>query len=469
MTGSESTRPGRKGTLRRALHRALPPGLSLTGGVHPATTVEFLADKSWAGDDGVRRSEQVIFDTAFEMIDQSRRLLLLDLFLYNDFQGRHPDRTRLLSHELTHLLVRHVAANPRMRAVLITDPINTVYGSNPSPHFERLRQAGVEVVLTDLRKLRDPSPLYSALWRLFVRPFGNSTRGWLPSPIGGGRKVTLRSYLEAFNFKANHRKTLIADRGPDWHALVTSANPHDASSAHTNIAVRFGGQAVGDLLASENAVLRLSGAEPVNMAIQTPPQEEDTSVQILTEGAIKLAALRLIESSRRSERLCVATFYLSDRDIIAALVGAQHRGVALRLLLDPNKDAFGNPKFGIPNRQVAHELVRSGVEIRWVHTHGEQCHTKMILKESMSGNAELLAGSANLTRRNLDDFNLETSVLVRTAASTKVLRDAKFHFDLLWYGQPGRVFSVPYEHYQDRSAFKRGLYRFMEASGFSTW
>jgi HKD family nuclease len=139
------------------------------------------------------------------------------------------------------------------------------------------------------------------------------------------------------------------------------------------------------------------------------------------------------------------------------------------LLLDPNKDAFGNPKFGIPNRAVAEELHSAGVDIRWVHTHGEQCHTKMLLREDMSGEAVILLGSANLTRRNLDNFNLETNVLVRTQATAKVFKDAKFHFDLLWQNQPGRVFSVTYEHYRNPSVLKRWLSRFMEASGFSTF
>jgi phosphatidylserine/phosphatidylglycerophosphate/cardiolipin synthase-like enzyme len=198
-------------------------------------------------------------------------------------------------------------------------------------------------------------------------------------------------------------------------------------------------------------------------------QAPGTSVQVLTERAIKEAALRMIGRSRRNERLGVATFYLSDRDSISALKRAARRGVALRLLLDPNKDAFGNPKFGIPNRSVAWELREAGVDLRWVHTHGEQCHTKMILHEGMSGEAMILLGSANLTRRNLENFNLETNVLVRTDASSKVFKDAKFHFDLLWYNQPGRVFSVAYEHYKSESIVKNYLSRFMEATGFSTF
>jgi HKD family nuclease len=93
----------------------------------------------------------------------------------------------------------------------------------------------------------------------------------------------------------------------------------------------------------------------------------------------------------------------------------------------------------------------------------------MLLHENMSSEAVILLGSANLTRRNLDDFNLETNILVRSSASAQIFKDAKFHFDLLWYNQPQRTFSVPYEHYKDESLLKKALYRFGEATGLSTF
>ena len=454
---------------RRFWHRPLPRGLSFTGEMHDASHVEFLADKTWVDTSGARHSKQQIFAEVFALIRQSRRLLLLDMFLYNDFQGKEQETTRLLSGELTDVLVNHKKTYPDITILVITDPINIVYGSLPSTQFGRLRQAGIDVVITDLTRLRDSNPAYSVLWRTLIKPFGNSLGGTLGNPFGGKGRVTLRSYLALLNFKANHRKVLIADNGDDWKALVTSANPHDASSAHTNVAITFSGPAVCDLLKTENAVLAFSGHEPLQVKIDSPPQTPGTSVRILTERAIKEAALQIIDQSQRHERHGLATFYLSDRDIIAALKRARRRDVALRVLLDPNKDAFGHSKSGIPNRSVADELRTEGVELRWVHTHGEQCHTKMILREDMSGQAVVLLGSANLTRRNLEDFNLETNVMVRSSASSQLFRDAKFHFDLLWYNQPERIFSVPYEHYQDESAFKKWLYRFMEASGFSTF
>ena len=37
-------------------------------------------------------------------------------------------------------------------------------------------------------------------------------------------------------------------------------------------------------------------------------------------------------------------FYLSERKIVKGLIAAHERGVKLRILLDPNKDAFGREK-----------------------------------------------------------------------------------------------------------------------------
>jgi hypothetical protein len=42
--------------------KALPPGTSFAGGIHTATTVEFLADRTWVDADAARHSEQEIFD-----------------------------------------------------------------------------------------------------------------------------------------------------------------------------------------------------------------------------------------------------------------------------------------------------------------------------------------------------------------------------------------------------------------------
>ena len=89
---------------RRFWHRRLAAGLAFVGEVHNASDVEFLADKTWVDETGIRLSEQHIFDRVFSLIEKSRKFLLLDLFLYNDFQGKEQETTRLLSGELTDVL-----------------------------------------------------------------------------------------------------------------------------------------------------------------------------------------------------------------------------------------------------------------------------------------------------------------------------------------------------------------------------
>ena len=447
----------------------MPEGLCFVGGVSDASQVAFLGDKTWVDADGMRHTDQQIFDAAFDMIRRAHKLVLLDMFLYNDFQRGKPETTRLLSSELTDTLLHQKQAYPDLTITVITDPINTVYGSLPSAQFARLTDAGITIVFTDLSRLRDSNPIYSLFWRLLIRPLGNSQRGFLPNPFDPDGKATLRSYLALLNYKANHRKVLICDDGDELVGLVSSANAQDASSANANAAIRFTGPAVEDLLTSENAVLELSGQEPLRLPVATPGQVPGVAVQILTEQAIKTQALRMIEQATSGERIDLATFYLSDRDIIGALMRARPKGVIVRVLLDPNKDAFGHRKYGIPNRPVAAELRQSNIEVRWAHTHGEHCHAKLMLVEGKSGEGRLLLGSANFTRRNLDNFNLETDVLIRASCSSAVLRDARRHFDLLWNNTTEQICSVPYEHYQDESVLKKCLYRFLEVSGWSTF
>jgi phosphatidylserine/phosphatidylglycerophosphate/cardiolipin synthase-like enzyme len=445
----------------------MPAGLSYAGKPSAADSVRFLADTTWVDGDGSRRSEQEIFDAMFAMIRGARRLILLDVFLYNDFEMQIREPLRLLARELTDALLERKEQHPGITIVVITDPINTVYGSLRSPYFDALENAGIRVVTTNIRAMRDSNPVYSILWRTLLKPLGKSRRDRLRNPFDPQGRISLRSYLEMFNCKANHRKVLVCDHGGTLAAIVSSANPHDASSANSNVAVQFTGPAARDLLATENAVLTMSGHDVLPVPSVPASTLTANSVQVLTEGAIKSAALGVIDGSEEDGRIDIAAFYVCDREIIAALKRARQRGVALRVLLDPNKDAFGYDKHGIPNRPAAAELKRAGIDVRWYHTHGEQCHIKMLLAEDRQGNGQLLLGSANLTRRNLDNFNLETNVLVRGERTAAAILKARNFFDALWHNRDGRQYTEPYETYQDESPIKKGLYRFMEASGFS--
>lgn len=451
--------------------KPLPPGLNHDGPLRPVSDVRFLFDTSYIGSDDQRHLEQSIFDEVFAMIESAERFVLVDMFLFNAFQGEAREEHRALSAELTDRLVAQKQRFPELQAHLITDPINTVYGGQRAAHLERLEQAGITVTCTRLEALRDSNPLYSSIWRTFLSHWGTSTGDRLANPLGDGR-ISLRSFLILPNFKANHRKLIIADQGDEYAALVTSANPHDGSSAHGNVALHFTGPAVLDLLSTEQAVMAFSGG-PAN-AIDLPPQPAseptDAGLRVVTELAIKQALLGTINGVKAGDKLDVAVFYLSDRDIVSALQNAHSRQAQVRILLDANKDAFGREKNGIPNRQTALELHRAGIPVRWCETRGEQCHSKLMLAQHADGQATLVVGSANFTRRNLNNLNLETN-MVLTGETTEVpaLADAAEWFELRWHNTEDRRFSVDYETYADDRLWPQLLYRFMEATGLSTF
>ena len=183
---------------------------------------------------------------------------------------------------------------------------------------------------------------------------GNNTEtGWLPNPFGD-QKITLRSYLALANFKANHRKTIVVDTLNGWKTLISSANPHDASSSHSNVAMIIHGKIASEVLATEATVAKMSqGDVPALIIGENQASSDAPQVQLLTEEQIYDHVLQAINATVSGEQLDLMMFYLSERHIVKALIAAKQRGVQVNVLLDPNKDAFGMQKNGIPNRQVA--------------------------------------------------------------------------------------------------------------------
>lgn len=453
-------------------YKPLPAGLSAAPALRAADRITFLADYTYLDKQGQRQRQQQIFDQAISLITGAKRLIVMDMFLFNDYVGASTQQQRHLTEQVTQALISQKRLYPALTVVVITDPINTVYGGQFAKNLNELRASGVEVVETNLLPLRASNPVWSGFWYICCQWVGNNPQGgWLPNALGPD-KVTLRSYLSLLNFKANHRKTLVTDSDQGWQALVTSANPHDASSWHDNVALLFSGQAALDVLETERAVAKLSGHDVPAVLIgspDTPATAEQPQVQILTEGKIRDALLNSINSVAKGDQLDIAVFYLSHRDIIKAIKQAHGRGVQVRLVLDPNEDAFGHKKNGIPNRQVAKELKQAGLTIRWCDTHGEQCHSKMLVKRPLAGQAELILGSANYTRRNLDDLNLETNARVLASSQAPVIVQANAYFERVWGNQNGERFTVDYDKYQDASALKYWWYRFSEWSGLSTF
>jgi hypothetical protein len=442
-------------------------GLSFAGET-VAEHVTLLVDETWTDAEGQRHVKQEIFESVFSMIDEAEEFILLDFFLVNDFLYTPVDGMRNLSKELTDKLVAKRKLDPAVEITFITDPINTVYSSIESPLFNAMETAGVHVVWTDLDKLRDSNPIISKPWRLLVKPWGLAPGRAFKNPFGEGR-ISTRSFLKFLNIKANHRKVVVTEKS----LLVTSANPHSGSSAHWNVALRVDGAGTSMACESESAILNMSGAgarasslSPVDEEIHPPGENR---VQLLTERKIKDCVLALLAEADSGARIDLAMFYFSDRDLIQAFIEARGRGCKIRVILDPNKDAFGRKKNGIPNRQTAARLVAAGIPLRWANTHGEQCHVKMLYVDQADKPATLLLGSCNFTRRNLDDFNAECDLALTAPADTEPMERAGTVFDRWWTNLDGRTYTTAYETYEDRSGLRKIQAWLMERTGLSTF
>lgn len=454
--------------------------------------VQFLRDITAADGYGHPIIDQQIFDAAFRMIAAAQHFVVLDMFLFNEHRGANAAAPvhRPLAAELTRLLIDKRRADSHFRVLFITDPINDVYGGEPSPELETLRAAGVEVVVTDLDRLRDSNPAYSALWRLAIGWWARGGPGDWPNPFdAGANRVSLGAWARLANFKANHRKLLVAD-GADGvlHGLVTSANPHDASSQHSNVALAIRGPVLAPLLGSELAIARFSGwkgaalavperaaSATANGAAEGAPASSGAAgrIRIVTEEAIADAVVERLQSAAAGDAIDIAMFYLADRGVLRALRDAAERGAAVRVLLDPNKDAFGREKDGIPNRPVASELVagsEGAIRLRWYRTHGEQFHVKLVAVRGRDG-YWLTLGSANLTRRNLRDYNLEANVVVETQRESALELAVLQWFDGLWTNRApaGVEYTAEFGAYADPTQLHYWGYRFMEATGLSAF
>ncbi len=447
--------------------------------VVPAEAVTFLVDRTYTDAAGIRHSQQEIFDAVLQMVEEADSYILIDMFLFNDFLGTATSSYRQLSGELIETLVKKKSEQPEMVIQVVTDPLNTIYNGMEETQFSKLTEAGVSVVFTDLTRLRDSNPLYSAWWRTILRwvPFG-VFGDVLPNALDAQQgAVGIDAYLTLLNFKANHRKLIVADSivGGErrMSVLVTSANPHDGSSAHTNTAVKVDAKIWRDALASERAVIAFSGEnfiEAPEVSASEVTASETLEVQLLTERAIKEAILTELDSLQAGDTFDMAMFYFSDRDIDRSIKKAADREVAIRIILDPNKDAFGRQKGGVPNRQVAHELLKSSanISVRWCDTNGEQCHTKLLIFNK-GDRQTVIQGSANMTRRNLNDLNLETNLLVHGTKETSFGKAVQSYFDTSWSNEAGKQYTTEYGTYEDGSFSKLVQYRLGEFTGVSSY
>ncbi|MBR0600193.1 phospholipase D family protein [Sinanaerobacter chloroacetimidivorans] len=445
-----------------------PKGTSYISSPSSVSDIRLLYDLTYTKNDALIH-DQNILNEQLKMIDEAKEFIVADLFLYNDYYNTEKYEFPHTTQKLTNAIIEKKKKSKDIKVYVITDEINNSYSSKMNRQFQQMEDNGIEVIITDLSKVRDSNPIYSGYYRTYIAPFGLNGSGWIQNPFGdNGPDVTIRNYLRLLNFKANHRKVLITDQS----AMVSSANPHDGSAYHSNIAFQFSGEAVKSLLEAEKAVALFSGTEikDIEYNLQSREALSETQVLILTENKIRDEILENIESAGQGNSIYIGMFYLSHREVIKQLIEASKRGASVKIILDPNKDAFGYEKSGIPNRQAAAELLKKSgnrIQIRWYHTHGEQYHAK-IFAVYKDEEAVLIGGSANYTRRNLDNYNLEADLMVTVKREDPLAEDFEAYFHRIWFNQDG-TYTADYTEYMDDSIFRIMIYRFQEWTGLSTF
>jgi len=460
--------------------KPLPPGVHVASPrcTVPADAVEFIADVTTADAWGRPAVSHGIFAAVLALVHDARRFIVLDYAAFGAGTAAAPPPEPRLAGELTDALLAR-RREPGAPAILfITDPATERYGTLRSPQLQLLRAAGVEVVTTDVDRLRDSNPAYSSLWRLGLR--------WWDVPSGALGAATRR-----LNFKSNDRKLILADDGHGGlAAVIGSANPEDSQSAWSNVAARVGGGALPALLESELAVARFSGWRGSPADFSPPPAasgdcsaargvglpplapgEAGVGVQVLTEGATRAELLTRLDVTAAGDAIDVAAFQLADRGVVESLLAAARRGADVRLILDPNEGASRGGTDGLPNQPVASELVSlsdGAIRVRWYRTHGERFHGALVITYSPQ-RAWLTLGSAQLTRRSLDDYNLEANVAIELARGAPLAQQVLGYFDTLWANRAalGIEYTADFAVYANAAQSDYWLYRALEGSGLA--
>ncbi len=107
------------------------------------------------------------------------------------------------------------------------------------------------------------------------------------------------------------------------------------------------------------------------------------------------------------------------------------------------------------------------ISVRWYDTHGEQFHTKLVMV-TRGDSVVILGGSANLTRRNIDDYNLEADLRFVLPRQDPFAIATAAYFDRIFTNLDGD-FTLPFDAYRDESWIKRVVYRLEEFTGFCSF
>ena len=370
--------------------------------------------------------QQAVLGRALSVVEHAEQLIVID---------QSP-----LAREIAQALLLRRHSRPHLKIVVIVDPSPAAYGGSPAQDLQALERQGIIVARVRLERLRDSNPLYSALWRIVF--------AWWSDPFDeAANPQGIAARARQLNAKADQRQMLVADDGAGGWVSLTGA-------PESPTALMLRGALAQDIMAAE---LSLASWSDEDRLPAVPPAHGrgfgTIDARFLTEGAIGAAVLETLSALNTGDAISLSTHQLSDRNVIGALLRAAARGARVQVLLDP---------LPIPNLASAGELERHRIEVRWAGDPSNAPRSSLLLVRH-GRDASIYFGSANFTRRNLADLNLECAMELRAPASGALPGTFNEYFARHWAA------AAQYAGYADESASAYWGSRLAEATGLSSF
>ena len=498
-----------------------PLGINYESPIRETENAEFHYDLTYLDKDGNIQYDRNLWDATYKVIDNAKDYLIVEMFLFNDLYNKDKEHFPEFAKEYTERLVKKQKENPNLKVYILADENNNFYGAFEHPFITSMKNAGINVIIVDIFKLKDTFPWYSPFWRTFIKPMGNpQNKGWITNFYGDmWPKLTIRNLLRALNVKADHKKVFLNEK----EVVVSSANIHDPSYFHENIAIYTDGPIVKDVLHNLQLVAKFSDSEinvdgsdrrmenimnsgsndktetdektlnsenqkennvkqinneenEQNVKEKTSINSEKNSItdteghtykiQYLTEGAIGKHLDEDIDSLKAGDELLMGMYFLADKGVIDRLIKAANRGVKIRIIFDRSRDAFGMSTNGLPNKPVSKKLkkkTKGKIEIKWYFTNNEQYHTKITLMKKTDGNVIINAGSANLIKKNIRGYIMDSNFRILTTQDSKISKDVYTYFDRLWENKDG-LFTLNFDDEPTTGGFSDFMYKILDAT-----
>ena len=208
--------------------------------------------------------------------------------------------------------------------------------------------------------------------------------------------ITFGAWARLVNFKANHRKVIIADDGRRRsHGHRRFGQPTRCQQRPFQRGHACHGPGAADAAAERDGgrpLLRLARHYqlPTQRRAAASPETDQRHLRrrkwhecrVITEGGILATLLERIDAAGQGDNIDIAMFYLADRARRRSAAGSEPPRRRDPAHPGSQQGCLRSPEVRHPEQPVASELVSASdgkIHVRWYRTHGEQFHTKLVM------------------------------------------------------------------------------------------